>query len=217
MRKIFITIVLLFSLIQTQAQLTSVHQLKDIKKDNPYYDNLKNLVEIYAVIGTEETRQGNNYYPDKPLTHRSFAIAMVNALDKLHEKLNKLAKKKDDHQKDSLWHIFAKKYMKGYADSAVKDVTYAQYKDVNNDDVDKDWIKKLTNEYNLKLGDTYNTFSPESPMTEAQLSKIFVEYFNMRSVVRPSSAKTSRGKWASYLDILLERLNDVITDLGTSD
>jgi len=213
MRRIFTTIILLFSLLQADAQLTLVKQLKDIKKDNTYYEPIKNLVERYAVIGIEEARQGNNYLPDQPLTNRSFAIVIVNALDKLHDKLNLLAKKMDDSRKDSLWRLFTKKNLRGYADSAVKDVTWAQYKDVNNDDIDKESIKKLTNDYKLKLGDTYNTFSPDKAMTEKQMSKIFAEYFNVRSIVRSSSSAVKRGKWASYLDALLERLHETITDL----
>jgi hypothetical protein len=213
MKRFFATIILLFSLSQADAQFTSVKQLKDIKKDNTYYEPIKNLVERYTVIGTEEARHGNNYLPDKPLTQRSFAIVMVNALDKLHEKLNLLAKKMDDNAKDSLWRLFTKKNLRGYADSAVKDVTWAQYKDVNNDDIDQESIKKLTNDYRLKLGDTYNTFSPDRPMTEKQLSRIFAEYFNVKSIARSSLATVTRGKWALYLDALLERLHDVITDL----
>ena len=214
MRRIFTTIILLFSLLQANAQFTSVKQLKDIKKDNAYYQPIKNLVERYTVIGIEEARQGNNYLPDKPLTHRSFAIVMVNALDKLHEKFNLLAKKMDGDAKDSLWRLFTKRNLRGYADSAVKDVTWAQYKDVNNDDIDKGSIKKLTNYYRLKLGDTYNTFAPDRAMTDKQLSRIFTEYFNTRSIIRSSLATTTRGKWALYLDALLERLHDAITDLA---
>ena len=215
MRRIFTTIVLLFSLLQVHAQLSSVKKLKDINKDNAYYEPIKNLVERYAVLGIEEARQGNNYSPDKPLTHRSFAIVMVNALDKLHDKLNLLAKKMDDNQKDSLWRLFTKKNLRGYADSAVKDVQYAQYKDIGNDDIDHASIKKLTNYYRLKLGDTYNTFSPDRPMTDKQLSKIFSEYFNARSIARQSAATTTRGKWAQYLDALLERLHELIADLAS--
>ncbi len=211
-RRIFIAIILLFSLLRADAQLTSVKQLKDIKKDNPYYEPIKNLVEHYAVIGTEETRQGNNYFPDKPLTHRSFAIVMVTALDNLHEKFNRLAKKMDDNAKDSLWRLFTKKNLRGYADSAVKDVQYAQYKDINNDDIDHGSIKKLTNYYKLKLGNADNTFSPDKPMTEKQLSRIFAEYFTAK-LIRPSLAIATRGKWAFYLDALLEHLNEVMTDL----
>lgn len=213
MRRIFTTIILLFSLLAGDAQLTSVKQLKDIKKDNTYYDPIKNLVERYSVIGIEEAREGNNYFPDKPLTNRSFAIVMVNALDKLHEKLNRLAVKMDDNAKDSLWRLFTKKNLRGYADSAVKDVQYAQYKDITSEDIDHVSIKKLTNYYKLKLGNTGDTFSPDRPMTEKQLSRIFVEYFNVKSVVRPSSATTTRGKWALYLDALLEHLHDAIADL----
>ena len=215
MRRIFTTTILLFSLLHTDAQFTSVRQLKDIKKDNSFYEPIKNLVERYNVIGTEEARHGNNYLPDQPLTHRSFAIVMVNALDKLHEKLDLLAKKMDNNAKDSLWRLFTKKNLKGYADSAVKDVTWAQYRDVNNDDIDQPSIKKLTNYYRLKLGDTYNTFSPDSPMTEKQVSRIFAEYFNVRSLVRSSTAIMTRGKWALYFDALLERLHSVISDLAS--
>jgi len=213
MRRIFTTVILLISLLPADAQLTSVKQLKDIKKDNAYYEPIKNLVERYAVLGIEEARQGNNYLPDEPLTHRSFAIVMVNALDKLHDKFTLLAKKMDDNKKDSIWRVFTKKNLKSYADSAAKDVTWAQYKDVNNDDADKESIKKLTNDYRLKLGDTYNTFSPDKAMTEKQLSRIFAEYFNIRSIVRSSPAAVKRGKWALYLDALLERLHETITDL----
>lgn len=213
MRKFFTTIILLFSLFQANAQLTSVRQLKDIKKDDNYYEPIKNIVERYGVIGIEEARQGNKYLPDSPLTHRSFAIVMVNALDKLHDKLNRLAFKMNDNAKDSLWRLFTKKNLKGYADSAVKDIVYAQYKDIDNADIDHNSIKKLTNYYRLKLGNTYNTFSPDTPMTEKQLYVIFSEYFNMRSVIRPSLAITKRGKWALYLDALLEHLHDALTDL----
>ena len=213
MRRIFTTIILLFSLLQAEAQFTSVRQLKDIKKDNTYYEPIKNLVEHYTVIGTEEARQGNNYLPDKPLTHRSFAIVIVNALDKLHEKFNLLAKKMDDTTKDSLWRLFTKRNLRGYADSAVKDIQYAQYKDINNDDIDHASIKTLTNYYKLKLGDTDDTFAPDRPMTEKQLSRIFTEYFNLKSTVRPSSAIATRGKWALYLDALLEHLGEAMIDL----
>ncbi len=213
MRGIFTTIVLLFSLLQVDAQFTSIRQLRDIKKDNTYYEPIKNLVERYTVIGTEEARQGNNYLPDKPLTHRSFAIVMVNALDKLHEELNLLTKKMDDSAKDSLWRLFTKRNLRGYADSAMKDVEYAQYKDINNDDIDHASIKKLTNYYKLKIGNTENTFSPDSPMTEKQLSRIFAEYFNVKSIIKSSLAIATRGKWALYLDALLEHLHEAITDL----
>ena len=213
MRNILCTFILLFSFLEAEAQLTSVKQLKDIKKDNNYYEPIKNIVERYNVIGIEEARQGNNYLPDKPLTHRSFAIVMVNALDKLHEKLNRLAVKMDDTAKDSLWRLFTKKNLRGYADSAVKGVMYAQYKDIDNVDIDHNSIKKLTNYYRLKLGDTDNTFSPDSPMTDKQLYNIFTEYFNVRSIIRPSVAITKRGKWALYLDTLLEHLHDALTDL----
>jgi hypothetical protein len=121
----------------------------------------------------------------------------------------------DDSAKDSLWRIFTKKNLRGYADSAVKDVTWAQYKDVNNDDIDQPSIKKMTNYYRLKLGDTYNTFSPDRSMTEKQVSRIFAEYFNVKSLVRSSSATMTRGKWALYFDALLERLHDVISDLAS--
>ena len=198
---------------QANAQLTSVKQLKDIKKDNTYYEPIKNLVERYAVIGIEEAREGNNYQPDKPLTNRAFAIVMVNALDKLHEKLNKLASKMGETAKDSLWRLFTKKNLRGYADSAVKNVVYAQYKDISNDDVDHGSIKKLTNNYRLKLGDSDNTFSPERPMTEKQLSRIFAEYFNVKSIVRSSATVATRGKWALYLDALLEHLHGAMVDL----
>ena len=213
MGRIFTTIILLFSLLQADAQFTSVKQLKDIKKDNAYYEPIKNLVERYTVIGTEEARQGNNYLPDKPLTNRSFAIVMVNALDKLHEKLNVLAKKMDNTSRDSLWRLFTKKYLRGYADSAVKEVMYAQYKDIGNDDIDHGSIKKLTNYYKLKLGNTDNTFSPDRPMTDKQLAKIFADYFNVRSIIRSSAATATRGKWALYFDVLLERLHEVVADL----
>ena len=113
MKIFFTTITLFFLLLQAEAQFTSIRQLKDIKKDNTYYEPIKNLVERYTVIGTEEARQGNNYLPDQPLTQRSFAIIMVNALDKLHEKLNLLAKKMDDNAKDSLWSLFTKRNLRG--------------------------------------------------------------------------------------------------------
>ena len=213
MRRIFTLAVLLFLMTQANAQLTSVKQLKDIKKDNTYYEPIKNLVERYAVIGIEEAREGNNYQPDKPLTQRAFAIVMVNALDKLHDKLNKLAGKMDETAKDSLWRLFTKKNLRGYADSAVKNVVYAQYKDISNDDVDHSSIKKLTNNYRLKLGDSDNTFSAERPMTEKQLSRIFTEYFNVKSIVRSSATVATRGKWALYLDALLEHLYAVVADL----
>ena len=215
MRRIFITLISVFSLFQTDAQLTSVKQLKDIKKDDVCYEPLKNLIQKYTVIGIEELRQGNNYLPAQPLTHRSFAIMMVNALDKLHDKLNLLAKKMDDREKDSLWRLFTKRKLRGYADSAVKNVQYAQYKDISNDDIDHTSIKKLTNYYRLKLGNTDDTFSPDKPMTDKQLSRIFAEYFNIKSVVRSSTATTTRGKWAQYLDALLEHLHETVADLAS--
>ncbi len=217
MRKIGIGFMFIFLLAQAGAQIKMVKQLKDIKKDSIYYVALKNLVERYGVIGTEETRQGNNYFPANPLNHRAFAIVMVTALDRLHEKFNRLAFKMEENTRDSLFRLFTKKHFKGYADSAVKHLTgYAQYKDINNDDIDHACIKKLTNFYRLKLGDTENTFSPDKPMTEKELGKIFIDYFGERSVVtRATSANATRGKWAIYLDALLERLNESVIDLAS--
>ena len=218
MKKTLTVILLLFSIMQANAQLSSVKKLKDIKSDDNYYDAVKNLVEHYGVLGIEEVRQGFNYFPAKPLTHRSFAIVLVTALDKVEDKFNHHPAKMTESTKDSLLHIFTKKFLKGYADSAVKDLAgYAQYKDVNNDDPDYANIKKLTNYYRLKLGDTNNTFSPDMPMTEKELAMIFVEYFGMKSIVsRASAAPATRGKWAIYLDALMEHLTESATDLITS-
>jgi hypothetical protein len=217
MKKIvpFISFVLL--MMQAGAQITSVKKLKDIKSDDNYYEAVKNLVEKYQVLGKEEVQQGYLYLPAKPLTHRSFAIVMVSALDKVMDRFDKPLKSKE-LSKDSLVRVFTKKYLKGYADSAVKDLDgYAQYKDVNNDDPDYASIKKLTNFYRIKLGDTYNTFSPERPMTEKEISKIFGDYFGMRSIVtRVTPSNITRGKWAICLNALMERLTETANDMITS-
>ena len=219
MKKLLTLTFLLGILFQASAQLTSVKALKDLKKDDNCYDAVKNLIEKYNALGTVEIRQANKYLADGPLTHRDFAIVLVQSLDNLRERFDKLATKKNLSTRDSLFEKFTKKYYKGYSDSAVKDLEgYAQYKDVNNDDPDYAAIKKLTNFYHLKLGDTYNTFAPDKPLTEKELSKIFGDYFGMRSLVpRASNTTTTRGKWAMSLDALLERLYDAAADLATSN
>ena len=219
MKKIIISILSLFLVLQGNAQLKSVGLLKDVKPDDDHYEALKNLVELYGVLGLEEARQGNNYLPARPLTHRSFAIVMVTALDMVEQRLDLLAGKNQEITKDSLLRLFRKKYFKGYSDSAVKSLSgYAQYKDVNNDDPDYTSVKKLTNYYNLKLGNTYNTFSPDMLITGKQLSQIFVEYFGVRSVVTNSSAAAvTRAKWAIYLDALMDRLYDNISGMVGDD
>ena len=226
MRKIFIAFVLmnLFLKGNTQTtslkpQLTSVKQLMDINKDNIYYEALKNLVELYHVTGTEEVRQDYKYYPDEPLIHRSFAIVMVTALDKIRERFDHLAVKLPEHTRDSLFLKFTKKHFRGYSDSAVIPLPgYAQYKDVDNDDIDHESVKRLTNFYRIKLGDTENTFSPDKPMTDRELNRIFIDYFGERSIVtRASSANATRGKWANYLNTLMERMYEYVKDLASSD
>ena len=202
----------------SQAQITSIRQLKDIKKNAEYYEALRHLVEKYGVIGTEEKRQEYNYLPEKALTHRGFAIVMVRSLEKVEEKFKRLAYKMNEKTRDSLFQIYAKKHFKSYSDSAVKKISgYADYKDITNSDSDHVTIKKLTNFYRIRLGDTDNTFSPDKPMTEKELSIIFAEYFGERSIIRRSSnAMSKRGNWAIYLDALLERLYESVTDQATS-
>lgn len=218
MKRLISSLALLLMMLQGNAQLSSVKSLKDVKKDDNCYDAVKNLVEKYGVLGTEEIRRGNKFLPNDPITHRSFAIVLVKAMDKVQEKFNKLDGKKPQATKDSLLAIFIKKNFKGYSDSAVKNTEgYAQYKDVNNDDPDHESIKRLTNEYRLKLGDNFDTFNPERAMTDKELSKIFAEYFGMRSVVpRAANTPSTRGRWAVYMDALLEHLNEAATDLIAS-
>lgn len=217
MKKLFFIIVYIFLVVQANAQLTSVSQLKDIKKDYDHYEVIKNLVELYGVLGVVEKRQGNNYLPAKPLTHRSFAIVMVAALDKVEEKLDRRSAKMKEITSDSLLRMFRKKHFKGYTDSAVKDLTgWAQYKDINTEDPDYTSVKRLTDYYNIKLGDTYNTFSAEKAITGKELSKIFNEYFGARSIVNNASAAiVTREKWAVYLNFLLERLYETV--IGMTD
>lgn len=217
MKKLMMAALLLGGLLQATAQITSVRQLKDFKKDDNCYDAVKNLVEKYEALGKVEARQSNKYMADAPLTHRDFAVVLVHALERLREAFDKMAPKKNLETRDSLFKIFTKKYYKGYSDSAVVNLEgYAQYKDVNNDDADHEEVKKLTNFYRLKIGDTYNTFSPEKAFTEKELSKIFGDYFGMRSLVpRAASVPVTRGKWAISLDALLERLYDAAKDLAT--
>ena len=218
MRKILTLLVFWFLCIHANAQLTSIKQLKDLNKENDYYEHLKSLVERYGVIGTEEVRQANNYFPEKPLTNRAFAIMIVNALDRLQKRFNRLTVKMTQSSRDSLFNIFIKKHYRGYADSAVRALTgYAVYKDINNDDPDHASIKRLTNFYRLKLGATEDTFSPDRPMTDKALQKIITEYFGEKSIVtRTSSLLTTRGKWAIYLNNLLDRLHEAVTDLAAS-
>lgn len=218
MKKLIFSIVYLFLVMQGNAQFTSISQLKDIKRDDDnYYEAIKNLVELYGVLGVVEKRQGNNYLPAKPLTHRSFAIVMVAALDKVEEKLDRLSAKTQEMTRDSLLRLFRKKHFKGYADSAVKDLSgWARYKDINTEDPDYTSVKRLTDYYNIKLGDTYNTFSADKVMTGKELNKIFNEYFGARSIVNNASAAiVTRGKWAVYLNTLLERLYEII--IGMTD
>ena len=218
MKQIALLVISLLLIARTHSQISSLKQLKDISKNAEYYEALKNLVEKYGVIGTVEKRQDNNYLPDKPLTHRDFAIVMVKALDKVEEKFKRLSFKMPPNIRDSLFRLYIKKHYKSYSDSAVMKISgYAEYKDITNDDSDHVIIKKLTNFYRIRLGETENTFAPDKPMTEQQLSQIFSQYYGERSIVRRSStAIAKRGKWAIYLDALLERLYATITDLSSS-
>ena len=102
MKKLTLALVYLFLVLQGNAQLSSVAILKDIKPDDDYYEAIKNLVELYGVLGTEEKRQGNNYLPEKPLTRRSFAIVMVSSLNKIEIMILQHAVKDQEITGDSL-------------------------------------------------------------------------------------------------------------------
>ena len=219
MKTIYTSILFLLLLTKADAQVNSIKQLKDIKRDQVYFEALKNIVERYGILGREEIRQGNLYFPDEPLTHRTLAIVMVTALDNIRKKFDLVAVKMPESRRDSLYRLFIKKHFRGYADSAVRTLQgYAQYIDVDQQDIDHEYIKRLTNFYRLKLGDTENTFSPDRSITDKEISRIFSEYFGERSIVtRASAVVTTRGKWAIYLNALMERLYEAAIDQAHLD
>ena len=66
----------------TNAQLTSVSQLKDVKTTDNYYAAVKSLVEEYGVI---EMLPGDTFRGTEPLTREQFVGLLNRGLDRINE------------------------------------------------------------------------------------------------------------------------------------
>jgi|GEM_PF-2996173 len=215
MKKLVSSFLFLFILNAVTAQLTSVDQLKDVNPDDEFYFSVRNLVERYGVLGKEEARQGGNYLPAKPLTRRTFAITLAEALDRFQDLFNAATVDKEMKERDSIAKMMMKESFKGYADAAAINITSCtQYKDIKSSDPDYASIERLTDHYKLRLADAGNKFVPGKTITEEDLEKIFNTYFDASGIIfNPSSKTVTRGKWAIYLDALLDRLQDNLADI----
>lgn len=198
------------------AQYTLVTQLTDITPSDSCYEAVKNLVERYFILGTEEKRQNNAFLPNKPLTRRSFAIMMVNSLDQANFLFNGFFKFEKKKKQDSLYRIFKRERFKGYTDAAVKNLqSSSQYKDIKNTDPDYKYIKALTDKYKLKLGSAGNKFGPDQVMTVANIKVIFSRYFGAgKLILKASNMPVTKGAWAIWLSQLMELMVDDLTEIS---
>jgi len=216
MKKCILVLLLAIAFTQAPAQYTQVTQLTDISPSDSCYESVKNLVERYFVIGTEERRQNNAFLPYKPLTRRSFAILMVNALDQVNFLFRGFFVNETKKKQDSLYRVFKRERFKGYADAAVKNLQRcAQYTDIKKTDPDYKFIQLLTDKYKLKLGDAGNKFGPDKPITEANLRAIFSRYFGAGKLIQHAGKQpVMRGAWATWLSQLMELMVDDLTEIA---
>jgi len=216
MKKLILILLLAGAFIPSRAQYTQVTQLTDITPSDSCYEAVKNLVERYFILGTEEKRQNNAFLPNRPLTRTSFPILMVNALDQVNFLFKGFFKFEKKKKQDSLYRVFKRERFKGYTDAAVKNLqNSSQYKDIKNTDPDYKYIRALTDKYKLILGNAGNKFGPDQVMTVANIKVIFSRYFGAGKLIQKAgNLPVTRGAWAIWLSQLMELMVDDLTEIS---
>ena len=160
-------------------EITSVSQLKDVPRSEPYFQDIQSLVERYGII------QQATYRPSSAISKAEFATLLNTTLDKFSEVVASI-----DGAKNPL----------KFPGSSKK--TVSQYTDVKPTDTYYPALKSLTERYGIAFGSKDGKFNAQETVTQQQAAGLFGMIFGIKTL--PSSDKPlTRGEMAMFLNASL--------------
>lgn len=190
----------------TNAQITSVSQLKDVNTTDKYYPALKSLVEKFGVVAgfPDGTFRGN-----APLTREQF-VALLNAsLDRINE-VSEASYDGKEAEADGLGIMGL--INSPYDPNQTNITSMSQIKDVGASAWYYSALQSLVERYGITLVDADKNFRAANALTEKDYYTWIGSIFSGNFSGKPSATKTmTRGDamiiFANALDSMLEKID----------
>lgn len=146
---------------QETTLVTSVGQVKDVDPKTPGYEQLKELIEKWGVLGTDEK---GNFRPDEKLTRGVMVLWLNQSVYTVTQLVSAVA--------DGLDAAGVERAMAAIPDGGVKDADASKIADLKKDDPWYEALTALVNKHHFMPVDEKKNFRGAAEITAAELTAL---------------------------------------------